>query len=427
MDDTSPRQPAAKRTHTSEDPAPLPDHASQIQNTVSWLLHTLGLEVLKKSVMDVNIKRNILEKLNTLSNANAQLQAYSARQEESRLNISHIIADFTNIIGEKERTITELQSKLAKLTTTTEDPDNQGLPLYSDITNKSQASVTRRGREPASSKRISAARSKSRITKRTMVLAKQREASPPPVFIFTPSDDKTTEVARTEIWKEVSKATKTPKIQTIAARNGKLILKPHNRETADVLKNIANTKGIIRKESILWPRISVDSIDSTLSPEDLSKALIEQNTDVLTNASPNDIKPVFKRGPRDRATVTWIFEVNPTLHPVLIKCNLYLGLLRCRVKKYEEVTQCHKCLRYGHPANKCFESHQFCDHCAESGHISSACPNTDKDPKCANCRGKHSARDKTCSARTSAVARILGRTTYAKELTSCNDTNMQDV
>jgi len=74
--------------------------------------------------------------------------------------------------------------------------------------------------------------------------------------------------------------------------------------------------------------------------------------------------------------------------------------MRCRTNAYEEVTQCHMRLRHGHPAAKCYEKDQVCSHCGRKGHKALDCPAAEADPTCVNCRGKHSARDKTCSART---------------------------
>lgn len=64
--------------------------------------------------MDVNIKRNILDKLVALSSANTLLQAEVARYEGSWSNIGHIIANFTTVIGDKDSKILELQAQLEK-------------------------------------------------------------------------------------------------------------------------------------------------------------------------------------------------------------------------------------------------------------------------------------------------------------------------
>lgn len=84
--------------------------------------------------------------------------------------------------------------------------------------------------------------------------------------------------------------------------------------------------------------------------------------------------------------------------------------MRCRVRAYDEVTQCHLCLKYGHPAAKCNEKECTCSHCGRKGHKADACPAEEAEPCCSNCKGRHSARDKTCSARTSYLVNMAKRT-----------------
>lgn len=210
----------------------------------------------------------------------------------------------------------------------------------------------------------------------------------------------------------ITKATKTPKIQSVTARSGKIIIKPQDRESADVLKSLAYNKEYIKEDTAKWPRVSIDQIDSSLTPSEVAEQLIAQNNDTLSVADPSDIIPVFKRGPRTSPIVKWICEINPSLYLALIKSNIYLGFNRCRVTRFEEITQCYKCLRHGHPANKCFENNKSCAHCAKSGHVIKDCPEASSEPKCANCRGKHLATDRSCSARTAALANLLKRTDY---------------
>lgn len=104
--------------------------------------------------------------------------------------------------------------------------------------------------------------------------------------------------------------------------------------------------------------------------------------------------------------------MNPKYYLKFEDTTLYIGFMRCRVSVYEEVTQCHICLRYGHPAAKCDEKEHVCAHCGRKGHKASDCPAAEAEPKCANCRGKHSARDKTCAARTSYLVGQVRRTDY---------------
>lgn len=189
VDELSPRQPATKRTNTSGVTNPQPDHASQVQNAIGWLQHTLGLEVLKKSVMDITVKRNIVDRLHALSTANALLQIDHARlmskHEASHSNIGDIISKFTTIISEKEHEISQLKLQIANLTDTPPNPNPVNpSPRYAEVTK------TNRARQRSKSKnRTEAARDQSRVQKRTNILAEKRTCAPEKAYIFTPSEE----------------------------------------------------------------------------------------------------------------------------------------------------------------------------------------------------------------------------------------------
>lgn len=133
-----------------------------------------------------------------------------------------------------------------------------------------------------------------------------------------------------------------------------------------------------------YPSTLVEKFSEMFSASEISQHLITQNPDIFSDAQTSDIVPIFKRGPRDRPTTKWICEVNPGLFNQVTKQSVYLGFDRCRVSRFEEVTQCFKCLRHGHPANKCYEAQQFCAHCSKAGHKIGECPSPTLEPKCAN-------------------------------------------
>lgn len=146
----------------------------------------------------------------------------------------------------------------------------------------------------------------------------------------------------------------------------------------------------------------------------IQEDIIKQNEslEIPTDTKEVILKPIYKTGPRDRDTTIWMLEVNPKYYKKFEDTTVYLGFMRCRVSAHEEATQCHLCLRYGHPAAKCNETQCVCAHCARKGHKSAYCPASEGDPTCSNCRGKHSAKDKTCSARTAYILGQLRRTDY---------------
>lgn len=100
------------------------------------------------------------------------------------------------------------------------------------------------------------------------------------------------------MWTLITNATKTPKIKSVTARSGKIIMKPQDEESADVLRSIANNKKLIKEDTAKWPCVSIDQIDASLSPAEISEQLVTQNQDILSNANTTDIVPVLKRGSR---------------------------------------------------------------------------------------------------------------------------------
>lgn len=148
--------------------------------------------------------------------------------------------------------------------------------------------------------------------------------------------------------------------------------------------------------------------------DSIHREILAQNPELVIAEVTEEvvIRPVFKSGPRQRSTTNWVVEVNPAYYGKFEDTTIYLGFMRCRVSTYEEVTQCHMCLRHGHPAAKCFERDSLCAHCGRKGHKALECPAAETEPTCVNCRGKHNARDRTCSARTAFLLSQVRRTDY---------------
>jgi len=117
------------------------------------------------------------------------------------------------------------------------------------------------------------------------------------------------------------------------------------------------------------------------------------------------LRPIFKTGPRDRDVTSWVMEVNPRHYSKYEDITAYWGFMRCSVRAYDEVTQCYRCLRYGHPAAKYNDKDCTCAHCGRKGHKAEACPAEEAEPRCSNCKGTH-------SARTSFLLGVAKRTDY---------------
>lgn len=80
-------------------------------------------------------------------------------------------------------------------------------------------------------------------------------ASTPPITCILNTDGNNIEESKTSLWKMVSKRTRTPQLNLITTGAGKLLVKPQNKESADILKAISNKKPGILQVLTRWLRI----------------------------------------------------------------------------------------------------------------------------------------------------------------------------
>lgn len=80
--------------------------------------------------------------------------------------------------------------------------------------------------------------------------------------------------------------------------------------------------------------------------------------------------------------------------------RVFTGCRAHRVKDYDLVTRCFKCLQYGHISKYC-KNQTTCRHCTEPGHTNKECPKKKEPSKCLNCKlrkknHEHSTMDTNC-------------------------------
>lgn len=298
--------------------------------------------------------------------------------------------------------------ELEKVSAAAAPPLNHGTPAE---TFAQAVRVTRPAKSNAERKTD---RSVSRATNRNKALKEARKEEHIPAYIITTSGGKPPKEVRDVVWRKVASQKVQPKCHTITAKDGRIIIKPMYRETADVLKSLANVSPLIKEDSARWPRVSIKGVQSEIKPEELQKHILSQNSHLDIDVETEDtvLRPIFKHGKRDVDTTNWVTEVNPKYYNKFEDTTVYIGFMRCSVRTFEEVTQCYVCLKYGHPASKCNETVPKCMHCSKTGHKAAECPAAEGDPNCANCRGKHSAGDKSCSARTAFLLNRARRTDF---------------
>lgn len=380
-------EPPCKHTKASDPLLEEQEHPSlplrRLIDVTGWLSHTLGLETTRKLPLTVDTRRSILEKLEDLNSITATISASNislqARLDEARRVPTNITKCFTQALANRDASydvrladyiavhFPQLQHPQVDQATIEERDLASRNPSAFDNTyaNKVGARSSRVDKQmvspqgaPKSQRQKSAtARSKSRATKNASKIASGKGAQPPPAFIITPSAEKSAAQCKDSIWKEVTRATKAPKIIAISGATGKVVLKPQNKESTDILKALSS-RGLIKEDLPKRPRIIIRGLPATFSAPELVEAIFDQNPDLNLpdGARLEHISPVFKREARDRETISWTFEVSPEAYTKLEDKPLFVGFMSCRAAKFEEVTQCFGCLRFGHTASKCNSS-----------------------------------------------------------------------
>lgn len=426
--------PASKKVRTSPNPAPLAREA------IKWIRHTLEEQATKRTSMTVELQRNTFDMLVKLDTAvhdlvinNLQLKGQLEEAKRSaEICVGAAAAQFGTELRLREAAheqtleavITRYAEKEAigaqeaaaamvnQVVVNQAVGNNEEAPM---VTNAGPTYATMTRRKEARTVDRKADRSKSRATKRNQKIKEGRQEEHRPSFVLNDRPGKTVKEVRELIWNQVVAKNGRPKCQMVTTKAGKVILKPSDKETSDVLRHLTRVSTLLKEDSLRWPRVIIRGVSTDMDMgKDVQRSILAQNPElgIPEDVGEDVIRPLFKSGPRDRATTNWVVEVNPAYHVKFENTMLYLGFMRCRAGAYEEVTQCHLCLRHGHPAAKCFEKECVCAHCARKGHKAADCPAAEADPICVNCKGKHNARDKTCASRTAYVLSQVRRTHY---------------
>lgn len=165
------------------------------------------------------------------------------------------------------------------------------------------------------------------------------------------------------------------------------------------------------------PCVIVYNVPSDIPKEKLSEVTWEQNA---SSESLEEWKgkftPKFSMGPKDGLCRHWVVRVEPSLQrKLIVGGSMYLDSLRLRVKPYVTITQCYRCLEYGHLARGC-KKRVCCAHCGNQGHTLPECSASARPAKCSNCTKagraniQHSAKSKQCPVRCSVMSVIEART-----------------
>lgn len=138
----------------------------------------------------------------------------------------------------------------------------------------------------------------------------------------------------------------------------------------------------IRQVNGINPRLIVRDVPAELSKEDFIAGLVKQN---LGGTDTAEIRMVYRFPACDRGAVSVVIEVSPEVRRKLIQSErIYMGWTACRIADHVRITQCFKCLGFGHISKNCKGDKDTCGHCGEA-HESRACTNKSGQLRCHNC------------------------------------------
>ncbi|KAF0713949.1 Uncharacterized protein FWK35_00033701 [Aphis craccivora] len=211
-----------------------------------------------------------------------------------------------------------------------------------------------------------------------------------------------------DLKRSIEQKIKAPKLHTIKSRTG-LILFPGNEETRRALDRTSNLKEV----KPLVPRIMARGVESALDPTEIPWAIVHQNEELgLSEKDQENIRPMYKLGPRGEHTTNWVLEVLPPTAQKLEGKKAYIGMMRCKLTLWDKSPQCFKCQGFGHTSAKCTKESPTCRNCA-GAHDSRTCK--EEVVMCANCKGPHKASSAACRARSQATKNLLRRTDFGQQ------------
>lgn len=158
-------------------------------------------------------------------------------------------------------------------------------------------------------------------------------------------------------------------------------------------------KGIVEKQIAGAKARVSDTGNKILHIRDLDAVTTrEEATEALTTITEGkDLTVKSIRPAYGNTQVVTVEASKETAEELLKRRTVKIGMSVCRVRERIPLSQCRRCLNFGHIASKCREASlgERCYTCGEEGHLSKDCR---KPPFCPVCKEGHRAGDRSCGA-----------------------------
>ncbi|KAF6212571.1 hypothetical protein GE061_013096 [Apolygus lucorum] len=138
--------------------------------------------------------------------------------------------------------------------------------------------------------------------------------------------------------------------------------------------------------------VRIHRVDRTIPQEDVARMAFEQNPwvrELFKDLSEwkEEFIPSFRKGKRELNDVIWVTRVTSRVRDELLKRTfIFIGFDVCTISDFIDITQCRKCLGFGHPESKC-RGQTVCSTCAGS-HEAKACTAGNGIKVCHNCKSQ---------------------------------------
>ncbi|KAL4702891.1 hypothetical protein ACJJTC_012474 [Scirpophaga incertulas] len=198
------------------------------------------------------------------------------------------------------------------------------------------------------------------------------------------------------------------------AKDRKVILGCKSQEDIDKIKSKLKEKENeleleIEEVRNKDPLIIIYGLLKIQTDEDIIKAIKRQNRNLLKGMTEEEerMEIRYRRRARNPHTNHVIIKVSPFIWKRLTEAGeIHVDLQKVRVMDQSPLTQCSRCLGYGHSKRHCTEETETCSHCGKF-HLKQECEGWKKEttPTCINCtrhkreKADHSAFSEICPIR----------------------------